>query len=242
MQTDSLINLENISFKYNQELVLEDITLKINKGEFVGLIGPNGSGKSTLLKIILGVLRPTKGQVYLFGKELKNFEDWNLVGYVPQKSGSQVFEFPVTVSEMVGLGKIGRGTNSKTIKEALEAVGMWDYSKRLMSELSGGQAQRVFIARAIVGNPELLILDEPTSGVDAEAQREFYNLLKKLNTEFNLTLVLVSHDIDFIAGEVTTVACLNKKLICHLPPKEFLEKNYLEKVYGHSLKHVNHNH
>ncbi len=240
---ETVVKIENVSYKYNREFVLEDITLDIKKGEFVGLIGPNGSGKTTLLKIILGRLKPTKGSVYLFDKNVDEFNGWERVGYVPQKSGSQVFNFPVTVSELVDMGRIGRDKNKiKTTEEALEAVGMGKFKSRLLNELSGGQAQRVFIARAIVGSPELLVLDEPTSGVDIEAQTEFYALLRKLNKELNLTLILVSHDVDFIASEVTTIACLNKKLICHLPPKEFLEKNYLEKVYGQSLRHVVHDH
>jgi len=237
-----IVQIKDISFKYHHDLVLEGITLDIQKGEFLGVIGPNGSGKSTLLKIILGLLKPTNGKVYLFGKEVSHFTNWQKVGYVPQKVAQQR-HFPVTVSEVVSLGLINVENPSKNaLIEALTSVGMAQFKDRKIEELSGGQQQRVFIARALVSKPDLLVLDEPTAGVDVEAQAEFYALLRKLNQEMGLTLILVSHDIDVIANEVTTLACINGKLVCHLPPKKFIKEDYLEKVYGKDLHLVVHGH
>lgn len=243
MKNDYLIDIKDLNFKYNHEKVLDNINLQIKRGEFMGLIGPNGSGKTTLLKIITKNLKPTSGNVTLFDKDINDFKDWWRIGYVPQKAGSTIFHFPITVEEIVGLGLVGRKKSQcKTIKEALDAVEMGGFRKRLIKELSGGQQQKVFIARALASNPELLILDEPTAGVDVEAQADFYKLLKNLNTQHGLTLVLVSHDIDVVTNIVTTVACLNGKLICHVPPKEFIKKDYLEKVYGRDLHFIVHSH
>lgn len=243
MTEEAIVQMKDVSFQYNHDRVLENITLDIHKGEYLGIIGPNGSGKSTLLKIMLKLLDPTKGEVLLFGKSLKEFDDWEKVGYVPQKIATRHLHFPVTVSEIVHMGLIGHIHTSHTaIEHALKSVDMYSYRNRLIDELSGGQQQRVFIARALVSNPELLVLDEPTAGVDVEAQAEFYRLLKKLNKEFGLTLVLVSHDIDVIANEVTTLACINKKLVCHLPPRQFIKEDYLEEVYGKEVKFVVHGH
>ncbi len=243
MSEEIVVKIDQVSFQYNQEQVLENITLDIHKGEFLGMIGPNGSGKTTLLKIILGLLRPTKGEIYLFGKKINEFSNWEKIGYVPQKVGSFALHFPVTVKEIVEMGLVAGGkTSKKSVEKALLAVDMQKHIDTRIDELSGGQQQRVFIARALVSNPELLVLDEPTSGVDVEVQAEFYALLRKLNRELGLTLILVSHDIDVIANEVTTLACINGKLICHLPPKQFIKEDYLEKVYGKDLKFIVHGH
>jgi zinc transport system ATP-binding protein len=242
MKDTPIVRIENVNFKYHNDLILENITMDIPKGEFLGVIGPNGSGKSTLLKIILGLLTPTSGTVSLFGKELSEFDYWHKIGYVPQKVVQQL-HFPVTVSEVVSLGLIGMKNETKNaISNALKSVGMLQFKNRKIEELSGGQRQRVFIARAIVSRPELLVLDEPTAGVDVEAQAGFYELLRTLNKEMGLTLILVSHDIDVVANEVTTLACINGKLVCHLPPKKFIKEDYLENVYGKDMHLVLHGH
>lgn len=218
--------------------VLEDINIKINKGDYVGLIGPNGSGKSTLVKIILGLLKPTTGSVKLFDTDINKFNDWKKVSYVSQKRGSDLTEFPFTALEVITM----EGVDTTVAKASLEKVGLADKANVSISKLSGGQQQRVFIARALVSNPELLILDEPTSGVDQDSQADFYKLLTKLNKENNITLVLVSHDIDVVAHEVTHLLCINKKLICHGRPSELLNEEFVKKVYGNELKMVVHGH
>jgi zinc transport system ATP-binding protein len=240
MTNESIVTLNHVSFRYDREKVLDDITLSITRGEFLGIIGPNGSGKTTLLRILLGLTKPDQGTVSLFGTPIEHFSAWSKIGYVPQKVNVGTMKFPITVEEVVHM--TGTQNSPKRITEALDIVGMTKLRKSLLSELSGGQQQRVFIARALVSRPELLILDEPTVGVDVDSQSTFYELLKSLNIEQNLTLALVSHDIDVVAHEVSTVACINKQLISHGPPKEVLQNNFMEKLYGKNLRMVVHGH
>ena len=186
--THTIIELDKVSFAYTTEEVVKDVTLQIHKGDYVGLIGPNGGGKSTLLKLMLGVLKPTKGTVKLFGQDIRHFKDWAKIGYVPQKTYFDI-NFPVTVEEVVAMGRYGkRGLfhfptreDSEKVKQALEQVEMYQFRKRQIGDLSGGQQQRVFIARALVVEPEVIFLDEPTVGVDVKTQQQFYELLRKLN-------------------------------------------------------------
>lgn len=238
MKDDTLVKISDVSFAYNGEPAVSDINLEIKRGEFLGIIGPNGSGKTTLLKIILGLLKPQKGEVQLFGQDMNRFKDWSKIGYVPQRAGSNVTSFPISVEEVVGMS----GANEKPVMNALVEVEMVEHRKRLLRELSGGQQQRVFIARALATKPELLILDEPTVGVDVDSQAKFYQLLRDLNHNLSLTLALVSHDIDVVAHEVSEVACINCKLVCHGKPKDILKSDYLEKLYGKELRFVVHGH
>jgi len=236
--SSSLITVENVSFRYNDEAVLEHINLSIEAGDFLGLIGPNGSGKTTLLKIMIGLLKPIEGRAFLFGQPVESFTQWHKIGYVAQKAGLVSVRFPISVVELVGMG----GGGKRHIRKALEAVGMEEKQHALIAELSGGQQQRVFIARALVSHPELLILDEPTVGVDVDSQIKFYELLKRLNEERNLTLLLVSHDVSVVAHEVKTVACINKTLICHGNPHQVLNGDFIQKLYGKHLRMVVHEH
>jgi len=233
-----LVSLDHISYRYHSELVLDDVSLTIHKGEFLGVIGPNGSGKTTLLKILLGLLKPTSGSVSLFGKDIRQFREWFRLGYVPQKAGILNVHFPITVEEVVQMGT----KDIKNVSEALHAVDMEIHRKKLITDLSGGQQQRVFIARALANKPELLILDEPTTGVDIESQAKFYQLLHTINKELHVTLVLVSHDIDVVAHEVSEIACLNNRLVCHGKPKDILNSNFMDQLYGKELRFVVHGH
>ena len=233
-----LVKIAGVSFSYSEVLAVKDINLEVKRGDFLGLIGPNGSGKTTLLKIILGLLKPPSGTVSLFGKDIASFKEWSKIGYVPQKASVDIASFPISVMEIVGMG----GASRKTIMESLEAVQMKEHRSALIRELSGGQQQRVFIARALASKPQLLILDEPTVGVDIESQEKFYELLKDLNQKLKLTLVLVSHDIDVVAHEVSEVACINCTLIGHGKPKEIFKSNFLEELYGKNLRFVIHGH
>ena len=204
-----VISLKNIVFGYGNGNLLDGLTCEIKQGDFVGLVGENGTGKSTLLKIILGVLTPQKGSVKLFGVPVREFREWNKVGYIPQRAGLAVSHVPITVEEVVKMENV----NNKAVDEALTSVDMLPFKKKLLRELSGGQQQRVFIARALVKKPELLILDEPTVGVDAKTQEKFYALMQKLNKTFHLTILLVSHDLHTISHEVHSVMQLDKKTV-----------------------------
>lgn len=248
--TQNIIEIEQIYFSYNREEVLHDIDLSIHKGDYLGIIGPNGGGKSTLIKIMLGLLTQTSGSVKLFGLEIKRFKDWSKVGYVPQNATNFERNFPVTVEEVVAMGRYGKrglfnlptSEDNKKVTEALAKVEMLPYKNRLISDLSGGQQQRVFIARALVTEPEVIFLDEPTVGVDAKAQESFYLLLRKLNQSFGLTLVLVTHELDVVASEATEIACINRRLISYCKPKELLKSGHIEALYGKQLKFILHNH
>ncbi|WP_175428269.1 metal ABC transporter ATP-binding protein [Bacillus solimangrovi] len=247
-----VLNIEHLYFKYEKQDVLEDITLKMPKGAFLGLVGPNGSGKSTLIKLILGLQKSRKGKIELFGTPIQKFKDWDKVGFVSQKANSFNTGFPATVFEVVSMGlvsKLGffrfmRKQEKDKIYEAIEAVGMLEYASKNIGELSGGQQQRVFIARALVSEPELLILDEPTVGVDAKNVNVFYGMLEELNRKKGISLLLITHDIGTITDKVTHVACLNRHLHFHGETEDFekLGDENMSQIYGHSLQVLTHNH
>lgn len=248
--TKNIIEIRDVSFNYDTNPVLKNISLDIHEGDYVGVIGPNGGGKTTLLKIMLGLLQPTSGSVKLFGCDNYCFKEWFKIGYVPQKAVNFDSKFPATVWEVVSMGRLAKKglgrfftkEDKHKIHEALEHVGMAEYQNRLIGELSGGQQQRVFIARALAGEPEVIFLDEPTVGVDVKAQEQFYQLLKELNQNLNLTLVLVTHDIDVVANEATELACINQELVYHGAPKEFIKEDYIKRLYGKGTKFILHDH
>lgn len=222
-----LVEVRNVSFSYGSKQVLRDITLDICSGDYLGIIGPNGGGKTTLLKLILGLLKPTSGEI--------KYTNHPRIGYVAQKAATFDLNFPLSVRDVVSQGRVSvRGlfhsltaADWSDVDKALTHVGLSGFQTKLIGDLSGGQQQRVFIARALVGEPQLIFLDEPTSGIDAASQEQFYTLLKKLNQELKITLVIVSHDIDVITKEVTHVAVINEQLVYHGPPHQFLKSHYL---------------
>lgn len=232
---NKIIELKNISFSYSNTNVLSNINFVIEKGDFVGLIGPNGSGKTTLLKLILGILPIQKGTIKINGKSLLKFDDWSLLGYVPQKATNIEVNFPATVREVVAMGllstkkfpKIFNSEDSKKVINALKMVHMEKFAENRIGELSGGQQQRVLIAKAMICEPEILFLDEPTTGIDPESQQKFYELLRQLNNQ-GVTIVLVSHDVGRITKYVTKIASLNKKLEFYRTHAEFC---------SHDIKH-----
>jgi zinc transport system ATP-binding protein len=253
-QTESIpaIRVDDVSFHYGDKNVLEHVNMDVTQGSFLGLVGPNGSGKSTLIKCILGLQKPQEGEVYLFGQKVSKFKKWEKVGYVSQKANSFNTAFPATAFEVVSMGLFGKvglfrflkSADKQRVWDALESVNMGAYAKKNIGELSGGQQQRIFIARAIVSDPELLILDEPTVGVDMESSASFYNMLKNLHHKRNMTLVLVTHDVGVMTDYVTDVACLNRHIHFHGKTKEF-EYNASETIpasYGHHVHVVHHDH
>lgn len=245
-----IIELKDISFSYNREPILENISVTIDKGQYSGVIGPNGGGKTSLVKVILGLLRPTSGRITLFGQDIKSFRDWAKIGYVPQRATQINIHFPITVEEAVGQGRIAkRGMLRKfsridgdAINKALSISDIEHLKHRLVADLSGGERQRVFIARALASEPELLILDEPAVGVDLPSQERFYQFLKDLNEKFGLTILFVSHDIDVLANQASYLICLNRGLVCHGTPREIFKEDQLEKLYGKNVKFILHGH
>ncbi|PLT30990.1 metal ABC transporter ATP-binding protein [Peribacillus deserti] len=250
--SNPIIKIDHLTYRYEKENVLEDISIEIPKGAFLGIVGPNGSGKSTLLKHLLGLIKVQQGEIRLFGTDIRSFKEWDRIGFVSQKANSFNTGFPATVFEVVlsgltrkiGLFRFGSREDRKKVHAVLESVGMREFENRNIGELSGGQQQRVFIARALVSEPELLILDEPTVGVDAQNVNQFYDMLENLNKELHITLVLVTHDIGVISDKVTHVACLNKNLHFHGSTMEFnaLKEQDLSSIYGHGVQVITHQH
>lgn len=249
---DPIVSIRKVDFKYQQKNVLENINMDIPKGAFVGLVGPNGSGKTTLIKLILGIHKLQRGEIKLFNTPIQKFKQWNKISFVSQKANSFNRGFPATVFEVVSMGLTSKNgifhfLNKKDkdkIQHAIESVGMSEFINQNIGNLSGGQQQRVFIARSLVSNPELLILDEPTVGVDAENVERFYDLLHRLNKEKGITLLLVSHDIGTITSYVNSLLCLNKTIHYHGDPAEFqqLSDQELSQFYGHSMHSIVHQH
>lgn len=248
--TKNIIEVDHVSFSYGNGDVLKDITLEVHQGDYLGVIGENGSGKTTLLRIMLGLLKPDSGTVSLFGKNIKDFKDWSKIAYVPQKATNFDPNFPATVEEVVLMGRYGmRGLfrrvtleDRKAVERALRQVDMLSYGKRLIGDLSGGQQQRIFIARALVGNPQVIFLDEPTSGVDRNTQDEFYPLLRKLNRDLGITLVLISHDIEKILNEAMHIACIDCTLVSHSSPEEYLKEIETRRIAGKDIQLITAHH
>ncbi|MBI5798984.1 MAG: metal ABC transporter ATP-binding protein [Candidatus Yonathbacteria bacterium] len=249
MQLDEpYIELNNVSFSYDHIPVIENLTFTVRKGEYLGIIGPNGGGKTTLIMVILGLLHPTDGSVMLFGKDRHDFKEKWRIGYVPQRVTQSDKEFPATVLEVVRTGRTARlgfferftKKDDEAVEQAMKISGIAKYRDTLVGNLSGGERQRVFIARALASEPDVLILDEPTVGVDIGAQKTFYDFLAKLNSEQHLTVIFISHDVDAVSQETKTVLCLNHNLVCHGLPHDLLNEHILERLYGKNSKRVLH--
>jgi len=210
---DVVLRGENISFSYDGLKVLKDCSFSVKNKDFAAVVGSNGAGKSTLLKICLGLLKQDQGKVWLFGKPIDKFQEWDKVGYVPQRILNLNLGFPATVEEVVSsplytsrkLKNLSKSEKSSLTEKSLKAVGMEDYKDRLIGRLSAGQQQRVFIAKALISSPQLLFLDEPTTGIDNETEEDFYNLIYKLNKEDGITIVMVTHDYTDIKSMVKRV-------------------------------------
>ncbi|MFC4599219.1 metal ABC transporter ATP-binding protein [Cohnella hongkongensis] len=200
-----IVRLNGVSFSYDNQPILQDVSFRIMERDFVGLIGSNGAGKTTLLRMIVGLTRPQKGTISLFGTPASRFKEWNLIGYVPQRSHFNPL-FPATVREVVQSGMFGRKKLFRRMskedvvrcEDALRALKIEDLADKRIGALSGGQQQRVFLARALINNPKLLILDEPLTGIDIETQQNFFHMIKHMHQRHNITFLMVSHDMDMV--------------------------------------------
>ncbi|WP_404285090.1 metal ABC transporter ATP-binding protein [Exiguobacterium aurantiacum] len=243
--TTSVVKLNHVSYYYDGTAALQDVSIDIKQGDFVAVVGENGSGKSTLIRTILGLLSPQTGTVELFGRPQGQFKDKSRISYVSQKAASFNSGFPVTVEEVVAMGRYGRLglfkrlniEDKAAIQNALETVNMWQFRHRKIGSLSGGQQQRVFIARAIVNQPDLLILDEPTVGVDQKHLRDFYEVLHLLREHTTCTFILVTHDLNVVTDLVTKVVHLDHgRMACNCGLKEYSELGELTAIKPYPVK------
>jgi zinc transport system ATP-binding protein len=222
----ALLEAEDLSFGYGRDPVLRDVSLTVHAGEFVALVGPNGSGKSTLLRLLLGSLVPDAGHVRIFGERPARFRDRWRLGYVPQRP-EIASEVPATVEEIVTSGRLSRGwwrklgrADRDAVRHAVESVGLEELGARPVNTLSGGQQQRAFIARAFASEPDLLVLDEPIAGIDAESQRRFRGSITHLIREHHAGVLLVSHELSAVAEDIDRVIVLKGRVLFDGPPAE----------------------
>ena len=246
--SEPVISIKNAYFGYGSVPVLESISLAVESGAFLGIVGPNGSGKSTLLDLMIGLRQPDSGRVRLFGEPATEFDAGERIGYVPQDATTVAREMPITVREVVRMGRyprrlVGRfsAADRQAVDDALDQVGIAYLAARRVGRLSGGQRQRVFIARALAAEADLLALDEPTVGVDAESREAFYELLADLNSS-GLTIILIDHDIGVVTTYATEIACLNRRLYFDGDPSEFVATDALAEAYGTDQHVLHHNH
>jgi zinc transport system ATP-binding protein len=243
-----IVEIHDLSVKYpNGVIALESINIDIKPKDLIALIGPNGAGKSTLLKVILGLTKATSGSIKLFGSSdlSKNLK---YVGYVPQSAQARDPNLPFSVYETVMLGRTpiaglfhGTGDNDRQkVEETLKLFGIYDLKGRKIGQLSGGQSQRVFLAKAMVAEPKLLLLDEPTSGVDTTSKKDFYNVLERLNKERGIAVILSSHDISVITKIANRVLCINRAQFFCGENEDFAANVEIHKTYGYPVELIDH--
>lgn len=243
MSDETVLRFVDLDFAYERDPILRNVNLAIPKGDFVSIVGPNGSGKSTLLKLALGLLSPTRGRVEVFGRDPEHGR--RRTGYVPQHPRLDPL-FPVTALDVTLMGRLGvtpglgawRRADREKARESLDQVGLADRSDHHFAALSGGQKQRVLIARALAGDPEMLLLDEPTAGLDAHVEESFYRLLQELNR--TLTILLVSHDLGFVSGFVRSVVCVGREVVVH--PTSDITGEVIADLYGSDMRLIRHDH
>jgi len=245
-----ILETENLSVLRSGEKVIKNANLKIMKGDYIGIVGPNGGGKSTLIKSILGLIPYSEGKIKLFGKDIKNFNDWNRIAYVAQDSIKFDESFPITVRELVSLGRINRYNIGRKFKDedmmkvdgALELMDVKELANKRVGNLSGGQKQRVFVAKAIARDPDIIFLDEPVAGVDPVTQENFYKLLSNLNHKRKTTILIVSHDLSVVFCRMSKVICINRDVYMSDINDDTHPEKHLQKVYGEHFHFVFHKH
>ena len=225
MQIKPIIEANHLSFSRDGVPIVSDFSFSITRGQFVAIIGPNGGGKTTLVKLILGLLRPRSGTLQVNAR----------LAYVPQRGGNMDPQFPATVGEIVHAGLAGRSDSKTAVKDTLETMGIAHLEDRTLAALSGGERQRALIAKALVGKPELLILDEPTDGLDPGTRDALYATLHQLKTKQHVTILCVSHDVHAVVPQADAALCLKHELVCHGEHACYLPKSELSNVFhkGH---------
>jgi zinc/manganese transport system ATP-binding protein/zinc transport system ATP-binding protein len=241
-----LLELDQVSFGYGSQLALENVSLHLHPGQFAALVGPSGAGKTTLLKLILGTLQPSRGDICFHGESLKNGASPR-IGYVPQLE-SVDWNFPITVEQAIWMGQVRnknpwpwiRSGERKQVEGMLERLGIADLARRHIRDLSGGQQQRVFLARALISRPDLLVLDEPTVGLDIQTAEMILVLLAELNRQ-GITLLMTTHDLNAAAAHLPWVICLNRQVIAQGTPEEVFNEQVLSETYRGDMLVIRHN-
>lgn len=219
---ESIISIKNVSFSYSGGVnVLENLSFDIYKKDFIAIIGANGSGKSTLLKLILKELNPSDGEIFISSTNIKNFKEWDTIGYVPQINAGNIPSFPITALEIVtlnlynkmGFFKFSRKSHIELAKRALSQVNMLDFANTPINKMSGGQQQRIMIAKSLINNPKILIFDEPTTGIDKESKDQLFKILTHLNRIHGITILLVTHELEIMKDNLTKVVEIRDKKV-----------------------------
>ena len=219
---ESIISIKNVSFSYSGGVnVLENLSFDIYKKDFIAIIGANGSGKSTLLKLILKEINPSDGEIFISSTNIKNFKEWDTIGYVPQINAGNIPGFPITALEIVtlnlynkmGFFKFSRKSHIELAKRALSQVNMLDFANTPMNKMSGGQQQRIMIAKSLINNPKILIFDEPTTGIDKESKDQLFKILTHLNRIHGITILLVTHELEIMKDNLTKVVEIRDKKV-----------------------------
>ena len=246
----ALFDVSNLTFERQGNAILKSVSCQILPGEYCAIIGPNGGGKTTLVRLLLGLETPSSGNITVLGTPLKRFKQWGRIGYVPQRSILIDEAFPATVREVVGMGRYAtRGffqgeskEDKRAIDDALVKMGVESLQDRLIGHLSGGQRQRVMIARALASNPDVLIVDEPNTGVDVESQHRFYELLRELNRNDKVSIIFITHDVGVIAEDITRLFFVNQTLLASKTPTDLLQCDAISQLYGNPSHLMTHNH
>lgn len=250
MNKDVVIEVRNLSVSRSGSLVIKDANFDVMKGDYFGIVGPNGGGKTTLLLSILGQIPRMSGSIRLFSKDIEDFDEWEKVAFVPQDAINFDANFPLSVRELVSLGRLGRNPIGRRLKKrdweevdaALEFIGLSEVADKRIGELSGGQKQRMFVAMALVRDPEVIILDEPVAGIDAITQEKFYQKMSDLNQRRGITIMMVSHDLSAVFCRMSKVICVNKEVnVAEIRPDVDIE-GVLRKAYGEHFHFVFHRH
>ncbi len=245
-----VLEVSNLYVSRSNSAVIEDANFTINRGDYVGIVGPNGGGKTTLLLAILNIIPRNRGKILLFGQEIESFSNWEKVAYVSQNAVNFDSHFPLTVRELVALGRVNRSNLGRNLKrldwdsvdEVLDFMGISEIAHKRIGQLSGGQKQRVFVAKALVRNPEIILLDEPIVGVDAKTQEKFYKKLSDLNLKKDITILLVTHDLTAVFCRMSKVICMNQSANVAEITEDVNPEEVLRKAYGEHFHFVFHNH
>jgi len=243
---ESIIEVKNLTVHYRQTQALEDVSFAIERGDFIGLAGPNGAGKTTLVKAILGLIPISSGEIKILGSSIEKFNNWGKIGYLPQKSSSINDLFPAIASEIVTLGLLSqkklprRITKNDKIKvnQILEELGISDLQNKMISELSGGQQQKILLARALVSNPAILIFDEPSTALDPNARESFFKLVQKLNKEDGIAIILITHDTGYIGSYANKLLYLDHELKYFGNIEGYCGKDEGSHSFERSSKHI----